>query len=118
MKTALFIFGMAISCTAFSQQADCAKFAAAVDSDQRKLSTGSVSVRGQSKESAEAIVAATNINSNLLIMAAAKCKLPVEPISSGYYLQNAFDCATKESSGDRSDAAMTACQQFKWERKK
>lgn len=100
-----------------AQQADCAKFSAAIERDMKMMAIGDVSApKDQLGSGFTAAAAASNIQSNLVLMQAAKCKLPVEPITPLYYMQAAFDCSVKEQSNAPDRAK--ACDTTKWERKK
>lgn len=101
-----------------AQQADCKKFAEAIEADQKTLALGATSVGAEgARDAALAAAAASQIQSNLMLMQAAKCKLPTEPVSASYYLGNAVECNMKSRFGSRDEAA-AACTTGKWERKK
>jgi hypothetical protein len=115
-KLSIFL-AIAISSGAQAQQVDCAKFSAAIEHDMKMMSISDASgPKEQLNNGFTAAAAATNIQSNLVLMQAAKCKLPTDPITPLYYSQAAFDCSTKErfNAPDRDKA----CDTTKWERKK
>ncbi|HJV73172.1 MAG TPA: hypothetical protein VJ654_03035 [Noviherbaspirillum sp.] len=118
MKRFALIGGLAIASSAYGQQVDCAKFTAAIESDLKTLSSGAMaSGKNQFRDAILSSVASTNIHSNLLIMQANKCKLPIDPISSSYYIQNALDCSMREAYGTNEERD-AVCSMNKWERKK
>ncbi len=118
MKKLALVVMMAIGGSASAEQVDCAKFAAAMDADMKAMSAGAVaSGKKAASDAAFAAVAASNLQSNLVLMQAAKCKLPTEPVSASYYIQSALECSIKDSYGSDSER-QTACDRTKWERKK
>ena len=98
-----------------AQSVDCAKFSEAVEHDLKMLGMGAAAGPKDLNSVLAATTAATNIQSNLILMQAAKCKLPNQPISPLYYMQAAFDCNAKEQY-DAPDKAQ-ACDTRKWVRK-
>lgn len=116
-KLALILM-MATGGAAQAQQIDCAKFSAALESDMKAMSAGAVaSGKSAARDASFASVAAANVQSNLVLMQAAKCKLPGEPVSASYYIQPALECSMKESYGSDTER-QAACDRIKWERKK
>lgn len=118
MRKLAVVIMMVLGGAAQAQQADCAKFMAALDADMKAMAAGAMSSgKSASRDAAFAAVAAANLQSNLVLMQAAKCKLPTEPVSASYYIQPALECSMKEGYGTDAER-QAACDRSKWERKK
>lgn len=122
MKSTIFagatLFLLAAGGAACAQQIDCAKFSAALESDMKAMSAGALaSGKNAVRDASVAAVAAANVQSNLVLMQAAKCKLPTEPVSASHYIQPALECSMKEGYGSDAER-QAACDRAKWERKK
>lgn len=103
----------------------CESLAVAVDADMKQLAASGVSDFFEDSAMRETnrrlgrVVAASLIQSNLMLMQANKCLPPKAPISDGTYINDALQCEIAKSKAQRlGDKSLPAeCDRDKWVQK-
>lgn len=115
--TVLFVF----SVSAGAQTVSCDKINVEIDRNQKILSVsapiGENSPIRENNRLLAHTIAASLIQSNLILLAANHCRMPTEPISDTTYTKNAMECATLKMQTGMDDALVRdRCNIALWSR--